>query len=90
MHGVLGQTANKARGDWPDSDLEFHGEGLAEDYRMASLLATDFKYNMFGKDGITPLLFTKARMLLANAGGKPFATYPKFASISLDPRAQKM
>ena len=88
MHGVLGQTANKVKSDWPGNDLEFDGEGLAEDYKVASLLATDFKYNMFGKDEVAPLVLTKARMLLA--GSRPTATYPSFASISTDRLAHQM
>lgn len=86
MHGVLGQTVNSARGVWPEGDLEFHGEGLAEDYKLSDLLSTDFKFNMFGKSGPTPFTLTKARMLLASGVAKTAVTYPSFASISTHPR----
>ena len=91
MHGVLGQTVNKAKGVWPDDDLAFHGEGLAEDYRISSLVATDFKFNMFGQDGSAPAVLTRARMLLANAVSKPAAaTYQGLPAFPLDPRPSKI
>ena len=93
MHGVLGQTLNAPKGVYPDEDLEFHGEGHADDYKMTHLLATDFKYNMFGKNGPTPLVLTRARMLLANTANKSATTssattYPTFASVSAHPHAK--
>ena len=85
MHGVLGQTVNSIKGFWPDDDLEFHGEGHPEDYRLGHLLSTDFKFNMFGKAAPTPIVLTRARMLLANAVSKSAVTYPSFASVSMYP-----
>ena len=87
MHGVLGQTVKAVKGVWPEDDLTFHGEGHADDYKIPDLLATDFKYNMFGKEGSVPLVLTRARMLLASAVSKPAATYPILASISTHPHA---
>ena len=90
MHGVLGQTLNAPKNVWPEEDLHFHGEGQMDDYRMTHLLATDFKYNMFGKDGPTPLVLTRPRMLLANAATKSATTYPITASVSAHPHAHRV
>lgn len=88
MHGVLGQTVTAAKGVWPEEDLEFHGEGDADDYKISHLFSTDFKFNMFGKGGLAPLSLTRARMLLASPVNKSAATYPTFASISTHPHAR--